>query len=396
MRTRVGETFLVLGLLLLGLSCATPASPSPGGGSSPNTIIPGEDDWRTKVTLTTSSGNIVIELFEAEAPETAANFLAYVAEGFYENTVVHQLLPGQFFVLGGFTVDLFAKNPTRPPVTSEASNGLTNAKGTVAMARQGNDPNSATTEIIFNLADNGSIFDPRGSEPALAGYTVFGRVYGEESMQVVEEIGSLEVRTRGAFSSIPAANVTVEAAAEGIVGDMEDPAADSTRVRIATSAGDIVIDLMPEQVPITVGNFLDYVDSDFYDGMVFHRIISDFVIQAGGFRDENDTLIRVEPNAPIMGEAELAESNLRGTISMALVNGDVNSGTSQWFINLVDNSRLDSVGHTVFGNVVEGLDVVDFLATVETTSKPVSTGAMAQDVPVEPVTIFFIERILAN
>ena len=100
-------------------------------------IILPEDDSRTKVTLVTSSGNIVIELFEAEAPNTVANFLAYVNDGFYEDTIVHQLVPEQFFVLGGFTVDLVTKKPTRPPIASEASNGLTNARGTVAMARLG-------------------------------------------------------------------------------------------------------------------------------------------------------------------------------------------------------------------------------------------------------------------
>ena len=147
-------------------------------------------------------------------------------------------------------------------------------------------------------------------------------------------------------------------------------------VKLETSMGNLVIELNDEAAPITVKNFLEYVESGFYNGIIFHRVMPNFMIQAGGFTAEME---RKQPRAPIKNEFKL--SNVRGTIAMAKLGGDPDSATCQFFISLTDNSRnLDNQngGFTVFGKVVEGMDVVDEIALVKTGMK---------NVPIEPVVI---------
>jgi len=151
-------------------------------------------------------------------------------------------------------------------------------------------------------------------------------------------------------------------------------------VKLETTMGDIVIEMNEKAAPGTVKNFLEYVESGFYDGVIFHRVMSDFMIQAGGFTAE---MVKKQPRAPIKNEFK--ESNLRGTIAMAKLPGNPDSATCQFFINLGNNSRnLDNQngGFTVFGKVTEGMDVVDAIALVNTTTK-----MGMEDVPVEPVVI---------
>ena len=151
-------------------------------------------------------------------------------------------------------------------------------------------------------------------------------------------------------------------------------------VKLETSMGNIVIELNEQAAPITVKNFLGYVEEGFFDGTIFHRVMPNFMIQAGGFTAEME---RKQPRAPIKNEFKL--SNVRGTIAMAKLGGDPDSATCQFFISLTDNSRnLDNQngGFTVFGKVVEGMDVVDAIASVVTT-----TRMGYDDVPVKPVVI---------
>lgn len=157
----------------------------------------------------------------------------------------------------------------------------------------------------------------------------------------------------------------------------------SPRVALETSKGRIVVELDAARAPKTVENFLGYVESGFFDGTIFHRVIPGFMIQGGGFTAGMD---RKDTRAPIQNEASNGLSNARGTIAMARTS-DPNSATAQFFINVVDNARnLDpapgSAGYAVFGKVVEGMEVVDSIASVETTRK-----SMMADVPVEPVVI---------
>ncbi|MFZ3117929.1 MAG: peptidylprolyl isomerase [Variovorax sp.] len=155
------------------------------------------------------------------------------------------------------------------------------------------------------------------------------------------------------------------------------------RVKLATSAGDIVVELAPEKAPKTVANFLQYVRDKHYDGTVFHRVIDGFMIQGGGFTAD----MRQKPTrAPVPLEASNGLKNARYTIAMART-GDPNSATSQFFINVKDNTMLDApnpdgYGYTVFGKVVAGSEVVDKIRAVQTGNK----GGM-QNVPLEPITI---------
>lgn len=161
------------------------------------------------------------------------------------------------------------------------------------------------------------------------------------------------------------------------------PAARRDTVKLQTSAGDIVIELDAQAAPVTVKNFLGYVRAGFYDGTIFHRVIHGFMIQGGGFTAD---MIQKETHDPIANEASNGLSNARGTIAMARSN-DPDSATCQFFINHVDNPRLDyvanaSAGYAVFGKVTEGMDVVDAVARVDTT-----TRAGMPNVPVEPIVI---------
>jgi cyclophilin family peptidyl-prolyl cis-trans isomerase len=155
-------------------------------------------------------------------------------------------------------------------------------------------------------------------------------------------------------------------------------------VVLDTSMGEITIELDPEKAPRTVENFLKYVDDKFYDNLIFHRVIPTFMIQGGGF-DAQLNEKREGKRAPIPLEAHNGLSNVRGTIAMART-GDPNSATSQFFINRVDNGRLDDLGggYAVFGKVIGGIDVVDKIAKVRT---EVRVPRVHDHVPVEPVVI---------
>jgi peptidyl-prolyl cis-trans isomerase A (cyclophilin A)/peptidyl-prolyl cis-trans isomerase B (cyclophilin B) len=149
-----------------------------------------------------------------------------------------------------------------------------------------------------------------------------------------------------------------------------------------TSHGDIVVELFEESAPVSCANFRQYAADGFFDDTVFHRVIPNFMIQGGGMPAD---LSRKETRPPIRNEAKNGEKNLRGTLAMARTS-EVDSATSQFFINLSDNAFLDhssrDFGYAVFGRVAEGMDVVDAIAQVPTARK-----AGHGDVPVDPVTI---------
>ena len=151
-------------------------------------------------------------------------------------------------------------------------------------------------------------------------------------------------------------------------------------VIFSTSMGDITIELMSEEAPISAKNFLDYVDAGFFDDTIFHRVIAGFMIQGGGFTEDMN---QKPTQAPIKNEADNGVKNTRGTLSMARTS-DINSATTQFFINLKDNEFLDhgtrDFGYAVFARVVEGMDVVDKIAGVKTGNK-----GSHSDVPMEPV-----------
>lgn len=156
-------------------------------------------------------------------------------------------------------------------------------------------------------------------------------------------------------------------------------------VKISTSMGDIVIELNETKAPITVKNFLDYADKGQYNGTIFHRVISDFMIQGGGHTPDG----KEKPTGdPIRNESQNGLKNARGTIAMAR-KPDPNSATAQFFINVKDNAALDggrsttgNAGYAVFGRVVEGMDVVDKIKAVATNKT--TKGADGRAVPPKP------------
>jgi len=176
--------------------------------------------------------------------------------------------------------------------------------------------------------------------------------------------------------------------------------AQNPTVEIKTNQGTITVELFKDKAPVSVENFLKYVDKKFYDGTVFHRVMSTFMIQGGGFAKKDDGKHeQKEVNAPIKNEADNGLKNDRGTLAMARTNAP-DSATSQFFINVVDNAGLnkprpDGAGYAVFGKVTAGLEIVDKIKAVPVATKPLmargADGALheapMQNVPVTDVVI---------
>ncbi|MDH5256797.1 MAG: peptidylprolyl isomerase [Gammaproteobacteria bacterium] len=169
-----------------------------------------------------------------------------------------------------------------------------------------------------------------------------------------------------------------------VIADEQHP-----RVKITTSQGDIVLELDAVRAPKSVENFLNYVNSGFYNGTIFHRVISNFMIQGGGFAKD---FSKKETLAPVKNEANNGLANNRGTIAMARTS-DPHSATAQFFINVVDNSFLNhhsqtqrGWGYAVFGKVIEGMNIVDKIRKVKTGPG----GPFRKDAPLETVEIISV------
>ena len=163
------------------------------------------------------------------------------------------------------------------------------------------------------------------------------------------------------------------------------PTPGPSAVLMRTTAGDLTIELYPDEAPLTVQNFLQYVEDGFYDGTIFHRVVRGFVIQGGGFTAD---MQEKENRAPIENEARNGLMNLRGTLSMARTM-DPHSATSQFFINTKDNAMLDHTspdprgwGYAVFGKVISGMDAVDQIEASRVVSR-----AGHNDVPETPIAV---------
>ncbi len=191
----------------------------------------------------------------------------------------------------------------------------------------------------------------------------------------------------------PYSATTLSTATSTTKGDdsMSTPIEGNSVVRIATSMGDIIAELDAAAAPVTVQNFVDYVDQGFYNGTIFHRVIPGFMIQGGGFSRD---MRQKATGAPIKNEADNGLKNTRGTLAMARTQA-VDSATAQFFISVVDNGFLDhkdrsaqGFGYAVFGEVTEGMDVVDAIVNV-----PTGTWGSFQDVPKEPVVIESVKLV---
>jgi peptidyl-prolyl cis-trans isomerase A (cyclophilin A) len=161
-------------------------------------------------------------------------------------------------------------------------------------------------------------------------------------------------------------------------------------IRFETTLGDFTVELFEKDAPLSVANFLHYIDDGFFDGTIFHRIVPGFVIQGGGFTEDMN---QKTTHPPVKNEADNGRKNARGSLSMARTN-DINSATSQFFVNLKDNDFLDhsrgNFGYAVFARVTEGMDVIDKIAAVETARR-----RGHDDVPVEPVIMKSVRRVPA-
>lgn len=159
-----------------------------------------------EIKIKTNLGNITIELYPEKAPNTVENFLQYVAEDYYKNTIFHRVIPN-FMIQGGGFDPTYTQKPTRQPIKNEAANGLKNQIGTVAMART-SDPHSATAQFFINVADNAFLDYSAPTERGF-GYTVFGKVI--EGMEIVNQIASTPTGPGGPFrSDVPSNMILIE------------------------------------------------------------------------------------------------------------------------------------------------------------------------------------------
>lgn len=347
------------------------------------------------VCVETNMGEFCMELLRDSAPNTVANFLKYVTDGDYNNTFIHRTVANFAIQGGGYKLEpLGDEIPLDPQVANEFS--VSNTRGTVAMAKFEGQPDSAAAEWFVNLDDNsGSLNFSNG------GYTVFARVI--KGMPVVDAIGrSLRVNLTASlgdvFGEVPimrpigSDGVTLEDlvqvrriyTAETVTPDTQTPTEQEeeekqiyqctadwitsiapTRACFNTSQGDFCMDLLPDDAPLTVANFLHYVADGDYNNSFFHRSVPGFIVQGGGFK-VSPLWGSVPADAAVTNEYKL--SNLRGTVAMAKLDGNPDSATNQWFVNLADNAdELNSQngGFTVFATVDEaGMEVIDRIAAL--------------------------------
>jgi peptidyl-prolyl cis-trans isomerase A (cyclophilin A) len=186
----------------------------------------------------------------------------------------------------------------------------------------------------------------------------------------------------------PPAKAPPPAAAPASKTAVKPAAAPAPRVQVVTNMGNFVIELNPERAPLTVANFLKNVDAGHYSNTIFHRVIPNFIIQAGGF----DTNFQVKQADRVVNESGNGLSNIRTTVGMAR-NNEPHGSDAQIYINLFDNAALDPSathwGYAVFGKVVQGMEVVDQIGNVPTGSR----GPFKEDTPLKSVVIQKIERV---
>ena len=195
-------TTLFLGALMFG---ATGCGASEPGKQTVSTAPAAGQPANPRVLIETSKGNITVELFPGNAPQSAANFLNYVKSGFYDGLVFHRVIPGFMIQGGGMTPDM-AEKPNGKPIRNEADNGLKNLRGTLAMARTG-DPHSATSQFFINVVDN-ALLNHRGQSVAGWGYAVFGQVV--DGMGVVDAIVAVPRGSRGPHDDVPLEAVVMQ------------------------------------------------------------------------------------------------------------------------------------------------------------------------------------------
>lgn len=317
----------------------------------------------------TTYGSFAFELRDDVAPQASAAMAAHVNSGFYNTTVIHEVAAGHI-AIGGFVRAELVEKPAGEPIALETAARLSNARGTIAMARaEGAD--SATSQFFFNLADNASL-DPSADQP---GFAVFGVV--AEGQDVIDAIAALPTAADGQLSDVPIRDVAIRSTARI---DSSESAAGRISVAIDTTLGRIVASLDPASAPGTVENFLQYVDSGFYRGTLFHRVEPGFVVQGGGF---------VRAYAPkaafdsIANESLNDLKNVRESIALESASDQI-FNASRFRLNLTDNPQFDAqggqLGFPVFGSISSGREVLARIAVVETAQRGDLSSAPIEDI----------------
>jgi cyclophilin family peptidyl-prolyl cis-trans isomerase len=204
MNTRTIRNSLVAGLALaFTLAFSAAAQETPGDAPTTKPASPQHDDTTplAYVLISTSKGDIAVELDREHAPITVANFLKYVDAGFYKDTIFHRVMPNFMIQGGGLNADMQEK-PTEAPIKNEWQNGLKNSRGTIAMARRPQ-PDSATAQFFINVVDNPMLDQPNGG----AAYAVFGKVVG--GMKVVDAIRMVQTGNKGGHQNVPVEVITI-------------------------------------------------------------------------------------------------------------------------------------------------------------------------------------------
>ncbi len=328
----------------------------------------------TGAVVDTSLGSFTIRLETDDAPEATAAFAVLVDSGYYENTLFHEVDPTSLVRAGGYELGLVLKE-TGDPIVNESDNGLLNLSGTIGMART-SDVDSATAQFYFNVVDNDSLDATSGAD----GYTVFGEIV--QGFSVIQSMSVVTTTTRNGLSDVPEEDVIIESIER--VGRVNG----KMRVLISTSLGDITVDLDGQLAPLTVDNFLEYVDADFYDDTVFHRVVPNFIVQGGGY-----TLgpVALSDSGVITNESVGGLSNKLGRVALLQSDDDEDVAVPEFFVNLADNAQYDAVGDTpgcpVFGTVVSGLDVVEQIAAVTTYTLNDFADLPLEDLLIEQITL---------
>ena len=303
-------------------------------------------------------GSIKIQLYEDVAPVTVANFKKLVSEGFYDGLIFHRVISG-FMIQGGDPTGTgsggSSKNIKGEFLSNGFDNTLSHERGVVSMARS-EDYNSASSQFFICHADSAHLDGD---------YAAFGKVV--EGMEVVDAIASAATDSNNR-PVVDQVIKTIRFINESDIGQTETEidATVTDVVEIEMENGGIIkLELYGEVAPITVANFKKLISEGFYDGLIFHRVIADFMIQGG---DPTGTGTGGSEEK-ITGEftangIENDISHIRGVISMAR-SSDYNSASSQFFICHADSNHLDGQ-YAAFGRVIEGMEVVDDIASVQT------------------------------
>jgi peptidyl-prolyl cis-trans isomerase A (cyclophilin A) len=326
---------------------------------------------QTVVCVETNLDTFCMELLQSQAPLATANFLRYVDDGDYTNTLIHQSERGGYLVGGMWQASLDPLAVAADaPVAYQTS--IANTRGTVALVTTPGQPNSATSGFRINVADNSARFTPSNSG------TVFARVLGD-GLTVADRLSKLTVHSLNSshLSQAPLLQLDNKITADDLVqikrvyryaGTLADfnnyginfppkeviPPQIEEVACLQTSLGELCMRLYKDDAPNTVSNFTKYITDGDYNGSIFHRSVPGFVVQGGGFRFTTSTITEVPADPAVANEYK--RPNTFGTIAMAKLGDQPNSATNQWFINTADNTDVlgstNNGGFTVFGEVI--------------------------------------------